>query len=338
MKILIDIYHIPQFNFFKNTILNLQKNEVDLCCIRRGRLVEIIKNDCPGYNLSVIGDYKYNKGKLSMLFRIIIPRFFKLFKLIRNKKYDLILTAHYQANLAARINRIPNIAFIDDPRKIAFDIDKISTNELYIPCFEKDIAKTVKFNALKEWAYLSPNVYSPDESVLNDYSLNPKEYIFIREVDTKTSNYLHQEEDLLLSLADQFKKFDKKIVLSLEKKQNKQKYPTSWIILEEPLKDIHSILYYSKLIISTGDSMAREGGMLGVPSVYCGDRIMPANQVLIEKGILTKVLPEELIDFCDKFLKEDISNTFQEDFRNNLNSEWDDVNNLIRRKIIQYTN
>lgn len=335
MKILIDLYHIPQFNFFKNTILSLGIDQVDLACINRGKLFPIIKNECPGYNIYVIGDYKYNKGPLSMLFRIIIPRFFRLIRLIRKNKYDFVLTAHYQANLAAWFNHVPNIAFIDDPRKIAFGIDKFSTNELYVPCFKDSIAGTKVFNALKEWSYLSPACFKPNIEILDKYGLKSKEYIFVREVDTKTSNYLGQEKNLILSFANLLR-FSEKIVLSLENKQNRSEYPSDWIILEEPVKDIHSIMYFSRLILSSGDSVAREGSLLGIQSLYCGFRDMPANQVLINKGILKKIEPSAVPSYIKNILGTRTDSINQELFRNGLNNEWEDINNLIWSKIQYY--
>jgi len=337
LKILIDIYHIPQFNFFKTTILKLKKDQVDLCCINRGRLAKIIQNDCPGYKLIILGDYKYNKGPFSMLFRIIIPRFFSLLRLIRRNKYDLVLTAHYQANLAAWINRIPNVAFIDDPRKIAFTIDKFSTNELYVPCFKIAIPGTKVFNALKEWAYLSPACFEANEKILIDYNLKPKSYVFIREVDTKTSNYLGQKEDLILGFAHQLK-FPEKIILSLEKKQNKSKYPEEWIILEEPVKDILSLIYYSRVVLSSGDSIAREGGLLGVQSIYCGFRDMPANQVLMDKGVLRKINPSEVPNYIERILNRETDEINQDQFREYLYKQWEDINLLINNKIQYYSN
>ena len=39
-------------------------------------------------------------------------------------------------------------------------------------------------------------------------------------------------------------------------------------------------MYYSQIVISSGDSGAyREGAMLGVPSIYAGNRDMPANDI-----------------------------------------------------------
>ena len=47
---------------------------------------------------------------------------------------------------------------------------------------------------------------------------------------------------------------------------------------QEPIEDIHSLIYYAAGLVSSGDSMAREAALLGVPSYYLGIRYsMPAN-------------------------------------------------------------
>ncbi len=227
--------------------------------------------------------------------------------------------------------RVPNIAFIDDPRKFVFQIAKYSTNELYLPSFNVNFPDTEAFNALKEWAYLSPSYFEPNSSVLEKFDLAKKEYFFIREVDTKTSNYLGQEEDIILSISNKFPK-NLPVVLSLEKKKNALKYPKHWIILNEPVGDIYSLMYFSKLVISSGDSMAREGGMLGVPSIYCGYRDMPANNVLISKGILHKVLPEKVNDFILDELILKSNQIEQEEFRLLLFRGLDRCNKIDLRK------
>ena len=56
IKILIDIYHIPQFNLFKNAIKILGPEKVDLACVNRGKLVDIIQHECPEFKLYVLGD------------------------------------------------------------------------------------------------------------------------------------------------------------------------------------------------------------------------------------------------------------------------------------------
>ncbi len=326
MKIFIDIYHIPQYNFFRNAIKILGPGQVELGCVNRGKLAKIIKHECPEFKLYIYGDYKYNKGPFSMTTRIILPRIVKLLKLFRKNKYDVIGTAHYQSNFVAKIMGIPNFSIFDDPRRGVLQILKLVADECYLPPFSEKYGKIKKFNALKEWAYLSPKYYSPSNKVLKEYNLNSKEFIFIREVSTDTSNYLSQEKNLILQLASKIGK-EIKVVLSLEDKILKDKYPEDWIILNEPVSDIHSLLYHSKLVISSGDSMAREGGMLGVPSIYLGNRDMPANRIMMEKGVLYKFNLSESIKYIDKTM--DNQQFDQVNFRSKLENEWDDVTQLI---------
>lgn len=327
-KVLIDIYHLPQFNFFKHAILSFQPEEVDVYCVNRGKLLPVIQHELPGYNVTCIGDYKHNKGMLSMIFKIILPRIVGLFRKIHSSKYRFILTANYQANFIGKIKGIPNVAFNDDPRKFVFPFLKFSADEVYLPPFGPDYRGVKFFNALKEWAYLSPRYFRPNPKALLSYNLKPKEYIFIREVSTKTSNYLSQEKDIILSISQTFPP-GWKVVLSLENKENAAQYPGNWIILEEPVADIHSLMYYSNSVVSSGDSVAREGAMLGVPSIYAGTRLMPANKILMDKKALLKVDPNDVVPTLKKINKGALQFVEQESFRQSLNKEWDDITELI---------
>lgn len=333
-KVLVDIYHLPQYNFFKHTILSMAPEEVDIYCVDRGKLVDVIKFELPEYKLNILGTYKHNKGMFSMITKIILPRTLSLFKRISRRSHKFVVTANYQANFVAKLKGIPNIGFNDDPRKFIFPVLKMSADSVYIPPFSGEYKGTKKFNALKEWAYLSPSYFQAHEEALAPYGVQAKEYIFIREVSTETSNYLDQDEDIVLSVAKNFPK-DVPVLLSLENKQNKGKYPAHWTILEEPIRDIHSLMYYSKLVISSGDSMAREGAMLGVPAIYAGFRDMPANDILIEMDMLDKVAPKDLIQFVEDILSGKRSYQEQEAFRHHLNQSWDDVTQLILDKVNQ---
>ncbi|MCB9297023.1 MAG: DUF354 domain-containing protein [Lewinellaceae bacterium] len=336
-KVLIDIYHLPQFNFFKNAILKFKPEEVEVFCVNRGKLFPVVQHELPGYRVTCLGDYKHNNGMWSMVFKIIIPRIYSLFRLIGRNQYKFILTAHYQANFIGRLKGIPNIAFNDDPRRFVWPFLKFSADEVYLPPFGPKYQGVKVFNALKEWAYLSPAYFRPNPEALAPYGLEARKYIFIREVSTKTSNYLSQQEDIILSISRDFPK-DWKVVLSLENKENKDRYPADWLILEEPVADIHSLMYFSQIVISSGDSMAREGAMLGVPSIYAGNRDMPANVILINKNMLMKLEPEEIVPNLKKIREGELAFQAQEAFRKQLYEEWDDVTKLILAKVEQSSN
>ena len=78
--------------------------------------------------------------------------------------------------------------------------------------------------------------------------------------------------------------------------------------------------------------MAREGAMMGVPSIYAGNRDMPANVILIKKKMLLKVDPTELVPMLNKMLDGELNFEDQVPFRNKLFEEWDDITNLILNK------
>ena len=335
MKILFDIYHLPQLNLFKNILLYLGKQNVIITCVNRGKLVDVIKHDLPDFDLIIIGDYRYNKGFFSMLFKIIIPRIIKLKKIISPQNISLVISSGYQSNIIAKIKRIPNLIITDDPRKYIFSLMNFVSTELCLPNFNKHQKKITYFNALKEWAYLSPKYFTPNSRVLREYDLKKGSYLFIREVKTDTINYRKQKEDGILQISKEIRN-NMPVLLSLESKNNSALYPDNWIILKEPIMDIHSLMYYSKVVISSGDSMAREGAMLGVPSIYCGMREMAVNSILIDKGMLYKIKMEKVSEFINKIIDNKIMIEEQKIFRKKLQHEWLDVIEFIINKIKKY--
>ena len=129
-----------------------------------------------------------------------------------------------------------------------------------------------------------------------------------------------------------------KVVISLEDKSSLKQYPSDWVILKEPVDAIHSLIYYSKCVISSGDSMAREGAMLGVPSIYCGFREMKANDVMIAKGMLFKKRSEDVPGFLSEIIEGKVKVENQDQFRNKLAAEWIDVNKFILKLILKHEN
>ena len=334
MKVLFDIYHLPQVNLFKNSIRELEKNEVIITTVNRGKLVKVLEFEFPENEIVVLGDYKYNNGFFSMLFKIIIPRLFALSKIIRKNKVKLVLSSSYQSNVVARLKGIPNYIFTDDFR-VFHPYIKWVTTKIYMPSFIKAQSKIASFHALKEWSYLSPKYFAPDEEVLNENELVKKEYIFIREVSTESLNYVHQLKNIVAKVAVHINE-DIKVLFSLENKGERELYPSNWILLNEPIKDIHSLMYYSKCVISSGDSMAREGAMLGVRSMYLGERDMPANEMLIKDGFLVRANFDDFKKKFDHIINETNSTEVQKNYRNKLKNEWIDVSDLILSTIKNY--
>jgi len=338
MKIIIDINHPAHVNFFKPIIKNLTTSghDVIISVLKRGKLPLIAKKEFNEHQIYFVGNHKGTK--FSILLETNLIRFFQIFRLCYKIQPDIGLSAgSFVLGAALKIIYVPNIQFDDDPeRKINVFFEKLTSTKLFFPIFYKQLTENVQnFNALKEWSYLSPKYFKPNVETLNQYGLTSKKYIFIREISTGSLNYSSQKKNIIASICHFFSK-SIPFVLSLEDKTTKNQYPSDWLILNEPIDDIHSLIYYSKCLVSSGDSMAREGAMLGIPSIFCGSRTMRANEVMIKKGIMFKEDPSETANLLNDIINNTLQFENQDIFRNKLYNEWIDVGSFVINQINKF--
>jgi uncharacterized protein len=330
MKIIIDINHPAHVNFYKSFIQELEKLKIDIVftVLRRGKLVQIVNKEFKNKKIYYCG--KHKGGFLSVIFQANILKFFELLIVILKEKPTIGFGGGYVLGFALKIFGKKNYQFDDDPeRKFMVFLQKITATKVYFPpIIKSNRKKIITYNALKEWSYLSPEYFNPDNTILREYNVKQREYIFVREVSSGSLNYLNQSEGTILSFAYKLPS-NIPILLSLENKDLKNKFPANWVILNEPISDIHSLMYYSKMVISSGDSMAREGAMLGIPGIYCGIREMQANKVLIDKGMMFKCLPHDVPELVNRIFKDEIKFKSQLEFREDLRLEWVNVTKLL---------
>jgi len=336
-NILIDIKHPAQLNLFKNISRKLKNEgwEVIICYLNRGKIPKIIQKEYEGFECIKIGGSRGTKW--SIFWNGNVVRTFDFISIIRKRRVNICVSASSAPlALAGKLTRTPVLQFYDDPERKGINKinEKLSTKLFFPPIIDRT-KKIEWFNCLKEWSYLSPRYFEPDVSTLDQYGVKPYEYVFVREVSNKSFNYYDQDDAIVCKIS---KHLDGTIpyLLSLEDKSIKEKFPKNWKILEEPLDDIHSLIYFSRLMISSGDSMAREGAMLGVASIYCGVREMKANKMLMEMGILQHHPGENAISPINNYIHENSTIVEQVKIRQDLLSKWDDMNVFIENKINQY--
>lgn len=283
MVILIDIGHTPQLNFYRHLIerLSAEGNHIYVTVLKRGRLTKIAQHELGTINnVTVVPIGKHRMSKISAILESNLLRFIQLLLWSFGKNIDMVISNGAIANMVGWLHRIPCYAFGDDPQvwdykpKLFF----CTQSSYCIYETEKPLSpKAVILRCTKEWAYLAPKYFTPNLQVLEKYGVRPKEYVFLREVSVGTVNYAGQASGAILGIQDLIPK-DKKVLFSLEEKDKRHLYPKDWMLLQEPIEDIHSLIYYSAGLVSSGDSMAREAALLGVPAYYLGIRYdMPAN-------------------------------------------------------------
>jgi predicted glycosyltransferase len=105
-------------------------------------------------------------------------------------------------------------------------------------------------------------------------------------------------------------------------------------VLNEPVRDIYSIIRHSRFVISSGDSLAREACVLGIPTIYAGWRNMAVNKELIEMGCMFKENSmEEIKARIEVFCSRDMSREIEEKIHYKIHNEWDNPTEVILKHV-----
>ena len=342
MNVWIDILHIPQFNFYKPLIRELSNRgyHVYLTISNRGKLAKIVRTEIEGWtgvSVEIIG--KHRMTKWSAIWDANIVRACQLWHWARRKQIDIGFSNGMLLAWVCKRKGIPNYSFDDDPQTLDRRGKERWNTECNFCVFEDAAIKEPShvLRCTKEWAYLNPRTFVPNVKVLKQYGIKPKEYLFVREVSVGTINYAGQESGAILGIKDMIPK-GMKVLFSLEEKAKRNEYPEDWILLQEPIEDIHSLIYYSAGLVSSGDSMAREAALLGVPAYYLGIRYsMPANAAASKVASLQNRLSMPFAEWLKRLaVRSDKLETEQNALREHIDHEFIDINkymmNLIEQK------
>ncbi|MGN1239820.1 MAG: hypothetical protein ACI4TV_02975 [Paludibacteraceae bacterium] len=343
MNVWFDIYHIPQLNYYYQFIkmLSAKGHTIYMTVLDRGRNVKIANKefgDIQGVKIWVIG--KHRMAKWSVILEANLLRIIRLFFWALPRHIDISFSNGFQHGFIAKFKRQPAYSFHDDPdagdHKMMNRFCTLNHALLYcLPNGYQLHPKDKLMPSLKEWAYLNPKVFEPHSAVLENYGVPPKEYIFLREVSVGTFNYADQPSGCILAVKDliaQLKTADgktMKVLFSLEEKHRRNEYPEDWILLQEPVEDIHSLIYYAAGLVSSGDSMAREAALLGIPAYYLGTRhSMPANLAAAKVAHLQNELTMPFEDWLGELTGRDIAEQMkaQEELRKKIDEEFIDIN------------
>jgi len=344
MYIWIDILHTPQYNFYKNIIsrLNREGIHVFITLLDRGRLVTIAKHElAPLDNVEIFVIGRHRLNRTSAIFEANIFRLMSLFVWALNKHIDVAISNGIFTCFIGSLKKFPSYNFGDDPQSFDYwPIIFLSNKSHYclykLPDQYKVSRKATILPALKEWSYLAPNVFNPVITALKEYKIEPKEYFFLREVSVGTINYSGQVAGAIKDVAHLIPK-NYKVILSLEDKSQKYIYPEDWIILKEPVHDIYSLIYYCRCFVSSGDSMAREAALLGVPSYYLGIRTeMPANKVAAKFGDMQNKESIPFEQWVKQFYKPISLDEKQNQIRKRLNEFFIDINEYLYSLIMKH--
>jgi predicted glycosyltransferase len=269
MKILVDIGHPAHVHLFKNMIWNLEEDGHEVKITARDKEITLYLLGAYGFGYENVG--KHRKGLVNKAWGVIHVDY-KLYKVAKKFKPD-IFTSHgsmYASHVAKLLGK-PHISLEDTEHSTGqIRLYAPFTDVVLTPsCFKIDLGKKqVKYNGYHELAYLHPNYFKPDPSVLDELGLSEDDkFIILRFVSWSASHDIG-EKGFDLETKRQFikelKNYGRVFITSEEKLSREfEKYKIS-----TPPEKIHDLLYYATIYIGEGATMATEAGLLGTPSIY----------------------------------------------------------------------
>lgn len=286
MRVLIDIGHPAHVHIFKNLAWKLQDNghNVLFTCKDREHVMHLLKRYGFVYN-NFGRHYKTMRGKLCGITKNEI----QMFNTALNFKPDLFVSAgSLLAAHASFLVRKPHIALEDtfnmeQVRLCMPFTDVVLTGDYPHPSLGK---KEIQYPGYHELAYLHPNVFTRDESVLDSLGVEKGEkYAIVRFVAWAAT---HDVGHAGMSL-------DNKTKLVSELAKNMKVFISSEAELPNEFKDylinirpdeMHSALAFAHLLVGESSTMASEAAVLGTPAIFMNKKSFGCTDDQIKYGIL----------------------------------------------------
>lgn len=272
MKILVDIGHPAHVHLYRNLIKNMTDERTKFFIIIRN--VSTIRTLMKFYGLKYFNLFPKKDGLINKIFNQ-----FKINYLISSyiKKHNINLCIGSTPAIAqiSKLTKSKSILFDDDDDAVEPLIIKFVhpfCSSILSPISLKGNRKnkrTTYYSGYHELAYLHPNRFTPDSSVLQEAGLIEGEKYFIMRF-----NVFKAHHDLgvkgislenKLKLVELLSKFGKVFITTerdIEPELKEYQYKL------HPAK-IHSFLYYATMFIGDSQTMTSEASVLGTPAIRC---------------------------------------------------------------------
>lgn len=309
MNILIDIGHPAHVHYFRNLSHILEQN---------GHKITWTVKDLPSA-INLLDKYGFNYIKLPRKANNLTGKIFKqieydyiILKICKKYKIDIAIGTSASIAHISKISKVKSIVFDDDDDEVQPLVTKFVNpfaDYLLSPDALKGHRKrkdTIFYSGYQELAYLHPNCFSPDISVLDEIGLKENEPYFIMRFNAFTAHhdigikgFSLEQKNHLINILEPFGK----IFITTEKEIEPELERYKLKISQEK---IHSLLYYATMFIGDSQTMTSEAAMLGTPSLKLNSfagKLSVHNELEQKYQLCYSFLPYE-IDNIVKKIKE----------------------------------
>ena len=269
MRLLFNVGHPAQVHLFKNLIWKLEEN---------GHICKITTID-KDVSLNLLKAYNFDyeivgSAKSSLLSKAIemVTIEHKLYKIAKQFNPDILIGGVgnvYIAHVGKFVGKHSIIFDDTEHAKIEhFLMDPFADAICTPSSFRKDLGKNqIRYDGYHELAYLHPNYFTPNPTVLDEIGLTEDDtFIILRFVSWDASHDVgHSGIQNKVELVQELEKYGRVLITSEGKLGDGLE---NYQIKVSPEK-MHDLLYYATLLYGESATMASECAVLGTHAIYC---------------------------------------------------------------------
>lgn len=297
MNVLFDINHPAHVHLLRNTyyILTEHGHQVLVAVKEIPAAIKLLKlYDIPYVNIGKKDDALAKKGLDQLMFDL------RILKLVREHHIDLGIGSSINLPHVSKLSRMKSIVLDDDdddaePLFVKFGhpfADAILTPS----AIKRKSKKAVYVDSYHELAYLHPNRFTPDPTVLREVGLKEGEPFFILRFNAFKAHHDVGAEGLSIENKRRLVELLKargKVLITTERNIDDEFKPYQMKVSPEKA---HSLMYYATMFVGDSQTMTSEAAVLGTPAVKCNTfagRLAVPNELEQKYGLCYSFLPTQ---------------------------------------------
>ncbi|MEX0326088.1 MAG: DUF354 domain-containing protein [Puniceicoccaceae bacterium] len=285
MRILIEAHHPAHIHFWKFPVRELLGRGHDVLMIGRDRDVMYRLLKKYDWIPHIIPTQSSRNNRIPVL--EFTRRQVAVARCIRKFKPTTVCSLMGSYAQTAGLAGIRNVIFTDSEfQHFNHRIAHPFATEIHTPyCFYKELGpKQIRYKGIHELAFLHPDHFQPDPSVLKKYpGLEPGRFVLVR---LSAWNTMHDRHHMGVgeALAGFIGKAATTYRIVLSAEENRVPESLRQHVMSFAPEDFHQILSRAAFLLSEGASTAAEGACLGIPTVYINSTEPRGYLEMLEQG------------------------------------------------------
>ncbi|WP_266081728.1 DUF354 domain-containing protein [Haladaptatus caseinilyticus] len=294
MKVFVTIQHPAHVHFFRNAIAELEDDGHDVHVFAREKEMAVELLQLYDIEHEVLAGTASGLSQLARVQATYEARL--LHRAIQSKPDVIAAIGGVAAAHVAKVVGARSVIFYDTEhasliQNLAFPFASV----VYTPdCYRGSIGpKQVRYSGYHELAYLHPNRFEPDPTIVSDLGLDPDDtFVVLRLIEWGASHDVGQGgfgdvKDVVTQLEDA----GAEVLITSERSLPPEIESRRATV--EPHR-MHDLLAFANLFVGEGATMAAESAVLGTPAIYVNTLTMGYTDELDERyGLLFNYQDED---------------------------------------------